>query len=321
VTGSSGFLGRYLIRVLLQRQARVIALCRDQARAADALASLVASGNVEVRNADLGDRAALTRGLAGGDAVIHAAALVSIGKASRAVLFAANAAGTRNLCHATAACGIRRVILVSSASVYRPRADHCYRVGDAIWDAETAGNRLSWYGISKAAAEKEARFIARELGLALTIARPHQVYGAFDQKSFTRYFRALMRPLVTVWFTHVRLPSVYAGDLAEALVRMLETPQTVGHTYNVAGWPDTSTWWAHYRAWRRAGGPPRLVLPIPFPVRRELDIQPVQRELLWRNRPLDRGFAETMALERGELVDHDPEASGPWPSAPRSQFG
>ena len=113
-----------------------------------------------------------------------------------------------------------------------------------------------------------------------------------------------MAPPATVWFTHVYLPSVYAGDLAEAMVRMLEVPASAGKIYNVAGNPGASTWWDHYRAWRQAGGPRRFVVPVPVPVQIALDTLPAQLELGWRTRPLVEGFQDMRALERGERPAH-----------------
>src|SRR5690606_4106129 len=92
-------------------------------------------------------------------------------------------------------------------------------------------------------------------------------------------------------------PSVYAGDLAEATMRMLERSVAVGRAYNVAGTEDTD-FWALYEGWRAAGGPaPAVVLPVPVPLRRRFDLTRVTTDLDWSNRPLVDGFRETLALE------------------------
>src|SRR5439155_15450548 len=74
VTGATGFLGRYLVDVLLERGARVIGVVRNP----DRVPELTARG-VELRRADLADPGALARGFAGADAVVSNAALFSLG--------------------------------------------------------------------------------------------------------------------------------------------------------------------------------------------------------------------------------------------------
>ena len=58
---------------------------------------------------------------------------------------------------------------------------------------------------------------------------------------------------MTVFPTHLYIPNVYAGDLAEAMVTMLERPVAYGKAYNVAGDPEVS-FWDMLRAYRQAGG-------------------------------------------------------------------
>src|SRR5207247_2185895 len=74
VTGATGFLGRYIVDVLLARGAHVIGVVRNPER----VPALAARG-VELRRADLAERDRLAAGFAGAHAVVSNAALFSLG--------------------------------------------------------------------------------------------------------------------------------------------------------------------------------------------------------------------------------------------------
>src|SRR5213595_2798292 len=114
VTGATGFLGRYLVDVLLARGARVIGVVRNPGR----VPGLAARG-VELRQADLGERDGLARGFAGAQAVVSNAALFSLRNRSWEDHQRANIQGTENVFGALADAGVRRVVHVSSVAVYR----------------------------------------------------------------------------------------------------------------------------------------------------------------------------------------------------------
>ena len=70
VTGASGFLGRHLVRALLEAGRPVHALCRD----ASALAGL-RHPNLRILSGDVRDPASYIPGLAAGTSVFHLAAV------------------------------------------------------------------------------------------------------------------------------------------------------------------------------------------------------------------------------------------------------
>src|SRR5262249_17400019 len=74
VTGATGFLGRYIVDVLLGRGAHVIGVVRNP----DRVPELAARG-VELRKADLAEPDRLAAGFAGANAVVSNAALFSLG--------------------------------------------------------------------------------------------------------------------------------------------------------------------------------------------------------------------------------------------------
>jgi nucleoside-diphosphate-sugar epimerase len=293
VTGATGFMGRYLVRALLARGARVVAVVRNP----DRVPALAAAG-VELRRADLADRAALAAGFAGVDAVLSNAGLISIGQHDHATVIRSNVEGTANALNAAADAGVRRVIMTSSAVVYRPRFDQTYTEDHPLREAGDLTHRFNVYAVSKALAEREAWRIAGARGLALSTFRPQAIYGAFDDHGATAWLKRLNQGPVGLWLAGMRYPSVYAGDLAEATCRMLERPVAEGRAYNLTAPPDLRTFWDLLREWREAGGrAPRLVLPLPAPTVRRYAIDRAQADLDFVNRDLVDGMREVLALE------------------------
>ena len=289
LTGATGFLGRYIVRALAARGARVVGVVRNP----DKVPALVAEG-VELRRADLAEPDLLARGFAGADAVVSNAALLPVRNWRRADHLRTNVRGTENVLAAAVAAGVRRIVHVSSVSAYAGRAPIPVREDHPLL-GEDAGRLTPAYGASKALAERRAWQLAREHGLALTTLRPCLIYGAWDT-NFMPIFVALARLPIAVMPACTWLSMVYAGDVAEAVALALEKPVAIGRAYNVAG-EDMSVW-RFFRAWREAGGrSARLGLPVPFPYRRYYDTTRARTELGWRSRPVDEALRETLALD------------------------
>lgn len=290
VTGVTGFLGRYIVDALLGRGAHVVGVVRNPAR----VPALAARG-VELRRADLVERDRLAAGFAGAQAVVSNAALFSLQNRAWDDHQRANVQGTANVFDAVADAGVTRVVHVSSVAVY------AHPGADTPEDAPQLGpgSRRTFtntYAISKAVSEQLAWEKAAAYGLALTTLRPCAIYGAFDP-NFTRVFRYLLVPPVTVMPAWLQLALVYAGDVAEAVALALEKPVAIGRAYNVTGDPER-TLWEFAEAWRVAGGrTPLLMLPLPVPLTRTFAIARARTELGWRNRPFVEALRDTFARE------------------------
>lgn len=289
VTGATGFIGRYLVRALEARGARVIAVVRDPAK--------MNGSAVETRRADLGDVDALTAAFAGCDAVVSNAGVVSVGRRSRKALMDANARGTQNVFTAMTRAGVTRAVMTSSANVYQRKRGNYYVESDPLWAPTARLSRPFYYGLSKAIAEREAWRLAGESDIALSVARPSGVFGADDNTGFTLWLRRFMSvPGLTFFPTHFYVPNVYAGDLAEAMLRMLERKCAIGKAYNVCGDPNTS-YWSMLEAYRAAGGSvPQIVVPVPFPVRYGYSLTRAVQDLDFENRPPQAAFTDMLQL-------------------------
>jgi nucleoside-diphosphate-sugar epimerase len=293
VTGATGFLGRYLVDVLLARGASVVGVVRNPARVPE-----LAARGVELRRADLLEPASLVEGFRDAQAVVSNAALFALKNQRWREHQETNVTGTRNVFTAVADAGVERVVHVSSVAVYKGR--RAPRIGEdhPTYDAGSRRSLTNTYPISKAVSERLAWEIAAARGLALTTVRPCGIYGAFDA-NFTTVFRRFVGGLpVALLPVGLRIPFVYAGDVAEAIALALERPVAIGKAYNVTG--DDRTFWEFARAWRAAGGriaPVRV--PIPLPLRRLYDNTRAEQDLGWQNRPFADGLRDTFGRERG----------------------
>jgi len=212
VTGATGFIGSHVVEHLGQAGWRIRVLTRRVPKFGEVA--------VEAVIGSLDDTPALTQLVADADAIVHAAGLVR----GRSVdeFFTANARGTANLVAAAIKAGRRpRFILLSSMAAREPQ--------------------LSDYAASKRAGEAE---LAR-LGDALpwTAVRPPAVYGPGDRETLT-FFQSLRWRVAPVPPAHdARLSLIHAGDLARAVVTLLEAPATIGEVYEVDdGHPDGYRW-------------------------------------------------------------------------------
>jgi len=298
VTGATGFIGRYLVRELLARGAQVIGVVRNP----DKVPQLRRHDGIELRQADLGDQASLTRAFVGCDAVISNAAVVSIGRKSFAELIRSNVEGTQNVLRAMQHADVNRVVMTSSASSYRRKAHGTpYVESDPLWTEADRNLPFFFYAISKAVAEREAWQLARNADIKLTTARPGGVYGAYDKSGITSWLQRIMRvPLVTVFPSRMAISTVYAADLAAGMVTMLDRDHSIDKAYNLTG-DASGSLWQLYQGYRDAGGTtPRLVLPLPLPIRYRYDIRAAQRDLDFVNRSPFEAFDEILTLQRDD---------------------
>jgi nucleoside-diphosphate-sugar epimerase len=169
VTGGSGFVGGRVIRELRARGVEVAALARSAASA-----SLVESLGATAVRGDLDDRAAMQAGMAGADAVIHAAAYVQE-HGPLAEFLRVTVTGTENALAAARAAGVPRFVHVSTEAVL---AD-----GKPIVQADETRPRttrpIGPYPLSKGLAEDRVLAANRD-GLATVIVRPRFIWGAGD---------------------------------------------------------------------------------------------------------------------------------------------
>jgi uncharacterized protein YbjT (DUF2867 family) len=252
VFGGTGFVGRALCERLVRAgdgggSINIVVPTR-RAMHGDRVRALP---SVDVRVLDVHDDTALVRVLAGCDALVN---LVAILHGSQREFEQVHAALPQRLVRACHAVGLRRVVHVSALGVS----------GD--------GNEPSNYLRSKAAGEA----VWRGSGLDVTLLRPSVIFGAEDQ--FLNLFAQLqsLLPLMPLAGSDARFQPVWVEDVADAIVRCLQRPATIGQTIECAG-PEVMTLAAIVRAAGVWSGHARPVLPLPFAIGK---IQALAMELL-----------------------------------------
>jgi nucleoside-diphosphate-sugar epimerase len=199
VTGGTGFIGREIIRRLVERGWPVRALTRRNDP------GLEEAGVVTVRGA-LEDEAALARLVEDVTAVVHCAGAIA---APRPAAFRlVNAVGAAAAMVAAAAAASRpRFLLLSSLAAREPV--------------------LSPYADSKRLGEEHVRRLAGER-IELCILRPPAVYGPRDRATLP-IFRQLKHGLLFVpAMPNARFSLIYVDDLAELVIQLLVTAEWDG---------------------------------------------------------------------------------------------
>jgi nucleoside-diphosphate-sugar epimerase len=173
LTGSSGWLGRFLAPRLREDGHEVIGLD-------------VAPGPDTQVLGSVADRALIDRTFAkqGIEAVIHSGALhkPDIVRYPRQAFVDVNVTGTLNLLEAAAAAGHDRFVFTSTTSLMVTEALHGGRTVGTEWMDEDHGppEPRNIYGITKLAAEKLCRLVHREQGLAVCILRTSRFFPEED---------------------------------------------------------------------------------------------------------------------------------------------
>ncbi|MGY2079659.1 NAD-dependent epimerase/dehydratase family protein [Modestobacter sp. SYSU DS0657] len=206
VTGAGGMLGRATATALVERGDEVTVLQRRPAGlpCAEVLA-------------DVADRGAVARAVAGHDAVVHLAAKVDVVGPWHEYQ-RANVEGTRSVVEACRAGGVARLVHVSSPSVAHAGAA---LAGAGAGPADPVRARGA-YARSKALAEQEA-LAADSAALAVLAVRPHLVWGPGDPQLVERIVtRARAGRLPVIGTGAALIDSTYVDNAATALVAAVD---------------------------------------------------------------------------------------------------
>jgi CDP-glucose 4,6-dehydratase len=176
VTGAYGLLGSWLVKALLERDARVTVLKRDDAR----VSGLVVEGAermVDVVRGDVTDAPLIERALGEYevDTVFHLAAQTIVGVANRSAAgtFETNIRGTWTVLEACRRAGVERTIVASSDKAYGAHHELPYRESAPL-------QPMYPYDVSKAATDMVARSYWHTYGLPVAVTRFANLYGGGD---------------------------------------------------------------------------------------------------------------------------------------------
>ncbi len=217
VTGGSGFIGRHLVAALAAQGLRVSVPTRHRERAKH----LILLPTVDVVEADIFEPGVLERLAAGKQAVINLVGLLHSRRGRRSDRgpndygpdFArVHVELPQAIVRACRAGGVGRLIHLSALGL--------------------SAAAPSEYLRSKAIGEQAV--LAAE-DLQVTAFRPSVVFGPEDR--FLNQFALLARfaPVLAVPCPQARFQPVYVGDVARAVARALDDPETFGKAYELCG--------------------------------------------------------------------------------------
>ena len=244
VTGGAGLIGSTTIDRLLEAHGpkRIVVFDNFSRGTRSNLSSALRDPRVVIVEGDIRDRDAVTRVVAGADAVIHMAALrITACAADPREAFDVMCAGTFNVIDASREAGVRKVIAASTASVYG-MAEHF----PTTEDHHPYGNR-TWYGASKLMLEGLLRSYYDMYGLPYVALRYFNVYGP-RMDIYGKYTEVLVRwmerldagepPLIHGDGAQT-MDFVYVDDSARANIAALSSDVS-DEVFNVAAGVETS---------------------------------------------------------------------------------
>lgn len=224
VTGGTGFIGRSVVRRLIQDGYGV----RVLARAGANVDAVVAHG-AEVSFGDVTDGPAFGRAMPGCDAVVHLAAGTQDSEAASVTTLA----GTRILIELCRQHRLERLVYVSSCSVYGVADYDENSVVTETSPLERFPERRGFYSASKRKAEEYVTEFMHTRAVPVVILRPGTVFGRGGD-----LFPGMMGKAVRSWYFVIgdgslAPPFVHVDDVAEAISRCLDREEAEGEIFNV----------------------------------------------------------------------------------------
>ena len=227
VTGGTGFLGKNVVRGLTQAGYQVRVLARKLSPIEG-----LRNGNVEIYFGDVADKASLAAAFEGVDLVVHAAAGTS-GKKQDCEQ--GTLQGTRNVLELCEGRKVRKLVYISSCSVYGVtdcKTDQRVTEGSAL---ERFPNRRGDYSASKQAAEDLVRWSLERSRFPAVILRPGTIYGPGGEVFSPMLGLSLFDKLFVVFgLGGFILPYVYIDNVVDAIIKSLQSREADNRIFNVA---------------------------------------------------------------------------------------
>lgn len=226
VTGGTGFLGRGLVAGLVAAGYSVKVLARKRSNV-DPLRRL----GVGIVYGDVADQVSFGESFDGVDVVVHAAAGTG---GSRREVELGTVQGTRNVLELCAARSVRKLVYISSCSVYGV-VD--YKRGAVVTEAfplERFPQRRGDYSSSKQEAESLVQAAMGKQGFPIVILRPGTIYAS-DGELFTPMLGFAMgrRLFFVIGNGSFELPLVWRDNLVDAVLQSIRNEAADDQIFNV----------------------------------------------------------------------------------------
>ena len=226
VTGASGFLGRRIVQMLVERGFPVRALVRKTSK----LEGLNSTG-VEIVYGDVTDANSLLPAFTNVAYVIHAAAGTS---GTEEQMRQVTIQGTINVLDLCAANSIKKLVYISSCSVYGVADLETGALLDENAPLEGYPERRGAYSWTKLEAEKLVVDFMNQGKVSAVCLRPGTIYGPGGE-NFTPMlgFSLKEKLLIVIDNGQFILPLVYVDNLVEAICAVMLNEKSTGQIYNV----------------------------------------------------------------------------------------
>jgi nucleoside-diphosphate-sugar epimerase len=235
ITGATGFIGGRLAEILLEQGAEVRCAIRNPGHA-----TRIARLGTKIVPADLANAEQMDKAIEGADYVFHCA------HDMRSVR--QNMTGLENIINACLKHRVRRLVYVSTMSVYEPLSD------GPLNEESRDGDRGWMYTRTKLDMEARVLKAVREQTLAASIVQPTIVYGPYS-KPWTN------APAENLIYGTVVLPgrgeglcnAVYIDDLVDGFILAATQPAAIGERFLLSG-PAPVGWGEFFSAFASALG-------------------------------------------------------------------
>jgi len=236
ITGGAGFIANTLIENLIEDN-RIVAY--DNFHRDTLTGSRFATHrNLTVVRGDVLDAELLTEAMKGADLVVHAAAIAGIDTVVKDPVktMRVNMLGTANALEAAKINNVTgRFIDFSTSEVFGSMA---FRATEAQETVSGSAGEARWtYAVSKLAGEHLAHAYHNQYGLPVVTVRPFNVYGPGQTgEGAMQIFikRALANQTISIAGDGSQIRAwCYVDDFVDCLMRCLEDPKAIGHSFNL----------------------------------------------------------------------------------------
>ncbi len=234
VTGGGGFLGKAIVKLLVEQGDEVCSFTRTISPQLTAL-------GVDQFIGDLNDITAVTKAVDGCDLVYHVAAKAGVW-GSYNDFYQPNVIGSKNVILACRKCDVSRLVYTSSPSVVFDGTD-MEGIDESV---PYPSHYLSWYPQTKAEAEQNI-IAANDSTLATVALRPHLIWGPEDNHLVPRILeRGRAGALKRIGNRPCLVDTVYIDNAAQAHLQAASKlaigSQVSGHVYFVSNDEPLPLW-------------------------------------------------------------------------------
>lgn len=203
VTGATGFIGRYLIKILLLHHVKITVLVRDRYRCPKSW-----ENKIKIVEGNLLDEVALQNACQSIDIVFHLAGIADSSNShsmkENTHRFRVNVVGTSLLVNVAGNNNIKKFVFFSSVKAMGSSANHCV---DEKWKESPD----TQYGIDKLKAEKYLNENKKLFKEGIVILRPSVVYGPGAKNNLAN---------MIVWVKKGFFPPIQSVDNKKTMVHI-----------------------------------------------------------------------------------------------------